>query len=103
VSAAALLMTTAPAAEAERLAAMLVERRLAACVQALPVASTYRWQGVVERADEVLLLVKTAPDRADAAADAITAAHSYEVPEILRFDGSGGLPAYLAWVAAETL
>jgi len=102
VSAAALLMTTAPAGEAERLATMLVEQRLAACVQALPVVSTYRWQGAVERADELLLLVKTAPDRADAATDAIAAAHSYEVPEILRFDAGGGLPAYLTWIAAAT-
>lgn len=45
--------------EADRIAALLVERRLAACVQRLPIRSTYRWQGCVEHDDEILLLVKT--------------------------------------------
>ena len=59
-------------AEADVIALALVERRLAACVQRLPIRSTYRWRGTVERDDEVLLLVKTRRDRYDAVERAAT-------------------------------
>jgi periplasmic divalent cation tolerance protein len=88
---------------ADRLAHDLVEARLAACVQVLPgVASTYRWQGAIERADEVLLLAKTWDDRLDALVATLRARHPYEVPEIMAVPAAGGLAAYLDWVRAET-
>src|SRR5690242_6413338 len=88
---------------AERLAEALVAERLAACVQLLPgLRSVYRWQGAVERADEVLVLIKTTRDRLEALAARVRALHSYELPELLAVEAAGGLPEYLDWVAAET-
>ena len=90
-------------ASAERLAEALVGERLAACVQVLPgLRSVYRWQGAMERADEVLLLIKTTRERLDAVAARIRALHPYELPELLAVEAAGGLPDYLDWVAAET-
>lgn len=90
-------------ASAERLAEALVGERLAACVQLLPgLRSIYRWQGAVECADEVLLLIKTTHERLDAVADRIRTLHPYELPELLAVEAAGGMPAYLDWVAAET-
>ena len=90
-------------ASAERLAEALVAERLAACVQLLPgLRSVYRWQGAVESSDEVLLLIKTTRDRLDALAARVRSLHPYELPELLAVEAAGGLPDYLAWVAAET-
>lgn len=98
------LHCTCPDAQvAERIATALVEARLAACVQQLAgVRSTYRWNGRVEHADEVLLLVKTAADRLDEAIASIRALHPYELPELLAVEARGGLPAYLDWVIAQS-
>ena len=83
---------------AERLAAELVEARLVACAQVSgPIASTYRWQGGVERAEEWYCHLKTAPDRFDAVADAIRARHPYETPEIVGTLVTG-TDDYAAWV-----
>jgi periplasmic divalent cation tolerance protein len=88
---------------AQSLARHLVERKLAACVNLLPpMQSVYRWQGRVEQAEEVQLLVKTCADRLDALTAAITHLHPYEVPEILALTPSAGLPAYLDWIRAQT-
>ena len=88
---------------AQSLAHHLVERKLAACVNLLPpMQSVYRWQGRVEQAEEVQLLVKTCADRLDALTAAITHLHPYEVPEILALTPSAGLPAYLDWIRAQT-
>ena len=89
-------------ATAQRLAEALVDERLAACVQLLPgLRSVYRWQGGVERADEVLL-VKTTSERLEALAERVLALHPYELPELLAVEAAGGLPDYLDWVAAQT-
>ena len=99
-----LVLTNLPdAASAEKLARALVEQRLAACVNVLaPTRSVYRWQGKIEWASEVPLLIKTMAARYDALEAAIKAQHPYELPEIIRLPIDGGLPAYLGWVAAET-
>ena len=100
---AVVIMTTVPGSEeAARLAALLLEERLAACVQELPITSTYRWEGEVCRGPEVLLLVKTTPGRSASAASRIAAAHPYSVPEILVLGAAGGSGPYLDWLAAET-
>ena len=88
--------------EAERLATALVEQRLAACVQQLPIRSTYRWNGAVERDDELLLLVKTTRDRYADVESLVLELHSYDVPAITAIEVVEGSPAYLEWVAAET-
>lgn len=88
--------------EADAIATALVERRLAACVQRLPIRSTYRWRGAVERDDEILLLAKTTRDRYPALEVAVLAMHSYDVAAITCVDIVAGSPAYLAWIDAET-
>jgi len=86
-----------------RLAAALVDERLAACVNQLHgLRSVYRWQDAVERADETLLLIKTTHDRLPALQARLVALHPYELPELIAVEAAGGLPAYLDWVAAET-
>jgi periplasmic divalent cation tolerance protein len=94
------LQTTAGSAgEAERIAAALVERRLAACVQTVgPVASRYRWRGEVETDEEWLLLAKTAASRYPELEAAIRELHSYEEPEIVATPITAGSPGYLAWL-----
>lgn len=88
---------------ASRIADALVGERLAACVNVLPgVQSVYRWQGAVERADEVLLLAKTTAARLDALKDRVLELHPHELPEVIAVEAVGGLGAYLDWVAAET-
>ena len=64
----------------------------------MPIASTYRWQGVVETAAEHLLLVKTRADRVDAVKAFLTEHHSYDTPECVVVPVVDGLPAYLAWL-----
>lgn len=99
-----LVLCTCPSAdEAGRIARALLDARLAACVTSLPGAqSWYRWNGAVESAQEWLLLIKTTRERYDTLEHSLAALHPYEVPEILAFEASTGLPAYLAWVDQET-
>ena len=99
-----LVLTTCPdEASAARIAESLVAESLAACVARLaPVASVYRWQGAIERAAEVPLLVKCTAERYPAVEAAIRARHPYEVPEILAIPVSAGYGPYLRWVVAET-
>lgn len=98
-----IVFCSVPAPAADRLARMLVEERLAACVQAVPgVRSTYRWEGAIEQANEALLLIKTTVERYAALERALAAHHPHDVPEILAVDASAGLPSYLRWLAEET-
>jgi len=88
---------------AEKLAALLVERQLAACVNVLaPCSSVYRWQGEVQRDEEHPLLIKTAQDRYADLEALIRANHPYELPEIVAVNIVHGLPAYLQWIVSET-
>lgn len=90
-------------ATAERLATAVVEERLAACASVLPgMLSVYRWQGAVERADEVLLLAKTPADRLSALVERLQALHPYELPEVVAVQAAAGLPGYLGWVVDAT-
>ena len=85
------------------LAEKLVERRLAACVNVLAeCTSVYRWQGRIETAAEVPVLIKTTRERYAALEQAIRELHPYELPEIVAVPIGEGLPDYLSWVAAET-
>ncbi|HVE89741.1 MAG TPA: divalent-cation tolerance protein CutA [Burkholderiaceae bacterium] len=88
---------------ADRIALALVEQGLAACVNRLaPVQSIYRWQGNVERASEVLLLLKTTRERYGDVEQAIRHLHPYEVPEIIAWPIAAGNAAYLRWIESET-
>jgi periplasmic divalent cation tolerance protein len=95
------LTTCANAEEANAVAAMLVERRLAACVSTVRAASTYRWQDRIEQEQEWLLMIKTTAPRYPAVEQAIRAASSYELPEVIAVPVTAGSAPYLAWVAAE--
>ena len=99
-----LVITNLPDREsAEKLAVLLVERRLAACVNILaPCASVYRWQGEIQRDEEHPLLIKTAQDRYAELEASIRANHPYELPEIIAVPLVQGLPAYLHWIESET-
>ena len=98
----AVFMTAADQEEAARLAAMLVEKRLAACVQILPeMESVYRWQGKVERQREVLLIVKTLRSQFVALEREVRALHSYETPEIVALPLIAGSIPYLEWLSAS--
>lgn len=99
-----IVITSLPDAESARaLATTLVEQRVAACVNVLaPCQSIYRWEGKVEEAEEVTLLIKTCAARYAALEEAIRAYHPYELPEIVAVRIEKGLPDYLAWVAAST-
>jgi periplasmic divalent cation tolerance protein len=99
-----LVLTNLPdLASAEKLAAALVELRLAACVNVLaPCRSVYRWQGAVQKEEEHPVLIKTTRERYAALEAAIRAAHPYELPEIVAVPIERGLPGYLQWVIDET-
>jgi periplasmic divalent cation tolerance protein len=99
-----LVLTNVPdRATAERIADLLIDRRLAACVNILaPCRSVYRWKGAVQHDEEHPLLIKTTPQRYAALERELRAAHPYELPEIIAVPIERGLPAYLDWVAAET-
>ncbi|WP_153147021.1 divalent-cation tolerance protein CutA [Dechloromonas sp. H13] len=89
---------------ANAIALAAVEARLAACVNILPrVQSVYRWQGAVESATEIPLLLKSTATNYAALETLIRERHPYDVPEIIALPVERGLPAYLNWVAAETL
>jgi periplasmic divalent cation tolerance protein len=96
------LSTCSSEDEATKLASLLVELRLAACVSVVPrIRSHYRWQGKVENAEEWLLIMKSSRERFAALRAELERAHSYEVPEILALpvvDGSGN---YLSWLESN--
>lgn len=98
-----LVHTTLPdAAQAERLARRLVERGLAACASVQsPCRSIYRWQGAVEEATEIPLLLKTTAAAYPLLEAALRAAHPYAVPEIIAVPITQGLPDYLNWLTAN--
>ena len=99
-----LVLTTLPdQPAAEALARELVEARLAACINVLaPCRSVYRWQGALEVANEVPLLIKTSSECYSALEAAIRSRHPYQLPEVIALTVVAGLPEYLAWVASET-
>jgi periplasmic divalent cation tolerance protein len=90
------------AAEGERIAATLVEERLAACVNCVDgVQSVYRWEGKVERNRESLLIVKTRADLLSRLANRVRELHSYTVPEVIALPILQGDQGYLQWLAEQ--
>ena len=89
--------------EAERITGSAVEQRLAACGQVIgPVASTFRWEGKVERAEEWLCLLKTTRARYPELQRHVLRTHSYRTPEIIATAITAGAADYLDWIRAET-
>ncbi len=96
--------TTYPSiVEAEQAGRGLIERQLAACVNILPgMVSLYRWQGAIERGEEVVMIIKTRAALAEQVRAAVKAAHSYTTPAILVLPIESVDQTYLAWLLAET-
>ena len=95
------LSTVPDDASAEKIARALVDERLAACVNVLPpMTSIYRWKGAVERDTERQLVMKTTRGSLPALEKRLKALHSYEVPEFVVLDISGG-GAYFDWVREQ--
>jgi periplasmic divalent cation tolerance protein len=93
------LTTAVSEEEAGRIASLLVERRLAACVQVFgPITSRYRWQGAVEEEQEWQCLAKTTRAAYGAVETAIREAHSYDEPEIIATPIVAGSAGYLTWI-----
>ena len=97
------LVTVGSEEEAVRLAEVLVQEKLAACVNLIPVQSIYIWEGSLQRDREWQLLIKTDLTHFDAIAQRIQDLHSYELPEIIALKVVDGSPPYLAWVADQTV
>ena len=80
---------------------MLVERKLAACVQILPpITSIYIWKGEVQRENEILLVAKSTRAKFDDLEEAVRAIHSYETPEIIALPIVAGSQSYLSWLSS---
>ncbi len=88
--------------EARRIGRTLVEEKLAACVNILPIKSIYRWEGDIKEEGEVAMFVKTKAELADQVIDRVKELHSYEVPCIVSLPITKGNPDYLSWIEEST-
>lgn len=88
---------TAPRDAAADLARLLVEERLAACVNVIDCESTYRWDGEIHEDPEAVLLAKTTPEAYDLLVEQVVEAHPYDVPCVERFDEADELEAFADW------
>ena len=97
------LCTCPDQTSADLISELLLKQQLAACITQLPgVTSIYRWQGKVERATEIQLIIKSRQPHFATLQDCIVAHHPYDVPELLALPVNTGLPAYLDWLREET-
>ena len=96
-----LALSTFPDREtAQRVSNQVVTEKFAACANILAaVESIYRWKGKVETGNETLVIFKLSEDRQSAFQEKVRSLHPYEVPEIIFFQVSDGIPEYLRWVA----
>ena len=95
-----IVLSTCPASSAEVIATLLVDERLAACVNIVPaVQSIYRWQGKIQNNEESLLIIKTRADLYPELASMLRSEHPYEIPEIIAFDIDNGATDYLEWLS----
>lgn len=97
-----ILLCTAPPTKARKVAGLLVEEGLAACVNLVPgLRSIYRWKGEILDEPETLLIIKTTAEQAGSVAARLPELHPYEVPELLALTPTAGLAPYLAWLSAQ--
>ena len=97
-----LYITAGDVEEAHRIGLMLVQEKLAACVNYFPIQSVYRWQTRIEESVEVALLVKTRRSLAARVIKRVKSVHSYEVPCVEVWKIDGGYPPYLKWIGDST-
>ena len=97
------LTTLGAQTDAAAFARVLVDERLAACVNILPVmTSVYRWKGTIEEDREQQLVIKTTSDRVEALEARLRELHPYELPEFLVVAATDGSAGYLAWLEEST-
>jgi len=96
------VLITHPPRGARAFARRLVDRRLAACVNLVPLTSVYRWEGAVEEGRETLLVVKTAERRLPELERHVRAEHPYDTPELVALEPAHVEPRYLAWLVGES-
>lgn len=98
-----ILTTVSKMQDAERIADILVEERLAACVNIVDsVKSVYRWKDKVERNGEILLIIKTSRERSISTMYRLTELHPYELPEAVAVEITEGSSKYLKWIEDST-
>lgn len=95
-------ITTPNVEEAERIGRILVEERLAACVNIFPIRSIYRWKGKIETSREAVIIVKTRKRLFGKLVRRVREIHSYEVPCIVGFNIGAGESRFLEWIDGET-
>lgn len=95
------LVTASSQAEAESIANVLVQERLAACVSLMPIRSVYTWKGELHQDEEWQLVIKTDLTQFEALAAKVRSIHSYEVPEIIAIPLVNGSQPYLAWISEQ--
>ena len=95
-------ITTGIEDEARRIGRTLIEERLAACVNILPIRSIYRWEEDIEEENEVAMFVKTRAELAGQVIERVKELHSYEVPCIVTLSIARGNPDYLKWIGEST-
>ncbi len=99
-----ILCTVPDKSVAESIAGTLVTEKLAACINIVPgLVSIYRWEGVVKKDDELLLIIKSDQAVYDLLEKRIQALHPYELPEILVVPIHDGSPDYLNWITRQIL
>jgi periplasmic divalent cation tolerance protein len=97
-----MMTTTGSRSDAQKIAQVLVEQRLAGCVQIIgPILSTYWWDDKLEQNEEFLCLIKTEAGMFDRMAAAISEVHPYDMPEILAVPVVRGSEGYLRWLSDE--
>ncbi|MEW5724178.1 MAG: divalent-cation tolerance protein CutA [Thermodesulfobacteriota bacterium] len=103
MSAALVYITTSNQAEAEKIGGLLVEKRLAACVNIVPgMNSIFHWEGRLDRAEETIVLAKTKADLVGELTEAVLAAHGYECPCVVALPIIGGNPEFIKWIEDQT-
>ena len=94
-----MIMSTCPDKEtAKKIAGILVKAKIAACVQSFPIESVYTWDGEICESAEIALIIKSKTSLFDKLKSTIKENHGYEVPEIVCFPITDGLPEYIKWI-----
>ncbi|HDS29581.1 MAG TPA: divalent-cation tolerance protein CutA [Firmicutes bacterium] len=99
-----IVLSTVPSVETGKsIAHILIEKKLAACVNILPsLESVYEWEGKIEESAEALLIIKTTTESYESLETEILSNHPYDVPEIIALPVTKGLKPYLEWVRSNT-
>jgi len=97
-----ILTTASERSDAEKIAEILVNEKLAACVQIMPITSYYRWEDSVHNDAEWLVMIKGRAGSYHAVESTILAHHPYDIPEIIQILVAQGFKPYLDWIDQET-